>query len=316
MPIQHATYAVPREDLREAIMEYDPSLDGYIAEAVLPVRPVKKKAATLSVVTRENLQSVATTHANAGTFNRVGLYTEDHAYACTDYGLEAPLSDEDRANYDSDYDAELETVMDAKHKLLIAQEIRTAALVFNTTTWTGAALYTDVSAAPWDAAGSDAIGHILAAREKVRVNTGFNPDTLVIGAVTLKNMLLNTAILAKFPGAAAITEGTIRSNLAAIVGLENLLVGGRIYSTNEEGLAFAGADVWSDDYAMICRVNQGSLRSGGLGRTMLWTDMTPENITVKQYREEQTDSDIFRVRQFCDEEIFDAYFGHLLKVDA
>jgi len=314
--IQQGTYATPREDLGEAVHEYDASAEGFIATEVLPIREVKRKAATVSVVTRENLKRADARHANRGSFNRVDLYTEDLAYACKDYGLEGSLSDEDRANYENDFEAELETVMDVKHKLLVEAEIRAATLIFNTSTWTGSALYTDVSSAPWDAAGSDAISHVLAAKEKVRANTGMTPDTLVISAKTLNNLLGNTGIKNRFPGAAVLTEQMIRQNLAAIFGLENLLVGKKTYDSAKEGQDFSGADIWSDDYAMICRRNTGSLKSGGLGRTFLWTLMSPENITVKQYREEQTESDIFRVRQFLEEKVFDPYFGHLLKIDA
>jgi hypothetical protein len=139
---------------------------------------------------------------------------------------------------------------------------------------------------------------------------------MVIGAKTMNNILGNTGIKARFPGAALITEAMLRANLAAIFGLEQLLVGQEAYDSAKEGQTFVAADVWSDDYANICRINNGSLVSGGLGRTFLWTDITPENVTVDQYREEQTKSDIFRVNQFLQEKLFDAYFGHLLKIDA
>ena len=63
------------------------------------------------------------------------------------------------------------------------------------------------------------------------------------------------------------------------------------------------------------------LRSGGRPafkgyRGFPATLCTSVNEVVVQYREEQTESDIFRVREYCDELIADAYFGHLLKIDA
>lgn len=314
--IKHATYAVAREDLREAILEYNPSTEGYIATEVLPLREVQKKAATLSVITRENLKRSDVKHANGAAFNRVNLTSEDLAYACKDRGLEAVLTDEDRENYATDYDAELETTQMLQHNLLIEQEIRVKDLIFNTTTFTGSDLYNDVSAAPWDAAASDAIGHVQAAKEKVRTNSGTEANSLVIGAATLSNLLGNTAIKARFPGAAVITEQMILDNVAAIFGLENLLVGKKVYDSANEGQSYSGADIWPDDYAMVCRVNRGSLRTAGIGRTVIWTPMSPTNVTVAQYREEQTEGDVYRVRQYTDEKIFDANFGHLLKVDA
>jgi hypothetical protein len=277
---------------------------------------VTKKAATMSVLMRENLKRSDAKHANGSAYNRVNMNIEDLAYACVEYGLEEQLTDPDRENYANDFDAELETAEDVQVKLLTEREIRVAALIFNTGTWTGASLYTDVSAAPWDAAASDAIAHVLAGKEKVRQNTGFAPDSMAIGAATLANLLGNTGIKNRFPGAAIITEAMLRSQMASIFGLQNLFVGGKVYDSAKEGQAFSGADIWSDDYAMIFKRNTGSTRSGGLGRTMLWTPLTPEIATVEQYREEQTKSDIFRVTHYLQEKVFDASFGHLLKVDA
>ena len=80
---------------------------------------------------------------------------------------------------------QLELVQQIKHKILVEREIRVKDLLFNTSTWTGAALYKDWSAAPWDTVGSDVITHVLTAKEKVRSNCGMNPDSMLIGASTM-----------------------------------------------------------------------------------------------------------------------------------
>ena len=318
MAVNYTSYGTPRADLGEAIREYNPALDGFIGLDILPARPVTKKAATISVITRESiLKRADAKHANGAAFNRIGIEAEDKTYTCLDYGLESPLTDDDRATYASDFDAEVETVETIQHKLLMEHEIRVKNLVWSTSTFTGASLYTDVSSAPWDAAASDAIAHVLAAKEKVRQNTGMQPDSFLIGAATLNNLLGNTGIKNRFPGAPLITEQMIRQNLANIFGLTNLFVGGKRYDSANEGIAFSGTDVWTDDYALIFKRNTGSLNTGGLGRTFLWTPINGTGaFDVYQYREEQTESDVFRVRQYADELLFDAYFGHLLKVDA
>ena len=314
MPIQTASRAVPREDLRDALHEYSTSEMNFIAREVLPVRTVPVKAANLSVWSRENLKRADTKHSNGGAFNRVVAKTEDTSYACVDHGLEDTLTDEDRSTYDTDFDAELETVQLIQDKINIEQEVRTAAAVFNTTTWTGSALYTDNSASPWDTVTTNVITQVVAAKEKVRQNCGMMPDTMVIGAGSMANLLKNTAIIARFPGATIITEDMLRESFASIFGLKNLLVGNGVYDSALDGQSFTSADIWSDDYAMICKINQGSLKSGGIGRTVVWD--TFDGLGVVEYREEQTESDVYRVRQYQQEKIFDPYFGHLMKIDA
>jgi len=314
MPIQNASRAVPREDLRDALGEYSTSGFDFIAREVLPVKSVKQEAANLSVLTRENLKRADTKHSNGSAFNRVALVTEDTSYACVDYGLEDTLTDKDRATYDTDFDAELETIQLVQDKIDIEQEVRAATAIFNTSTFTGAALYTDNSGSPWDTITTNIITQVVAAKEKVRQNCGMMPDTMVIGAATMANMLKNTAIIARFPGAAIITEENLRSAFASIFGLKKLLVGSSVYDGALDGQSFTSSDVWSDDYAMVCKINDGSLKSGGLGRTVVWD--TFDGLGVVQYREEQTESDVYRVRQYQQEKIFDPYFGHLMKIDA
>ena len=41
-----------------------------------------------------------------------------------------------------------------------------------------------------------------------------------------------------------------------------------------------------------------------LGRTFLWTADSPQNLVVEQYREEQTRSEIYRVRHHVDDDAF------------
>jgi hypothetical protein len=290
--------------------------EGFIANLALPPVPVGLKAATMGVITRENLKRANSDHANGAAFGRVNLISEDKSYRCKDHGLEIPLTDEDRATYESDYAAEYESVQSVTRKMFVEREIRVATALFNTTTFTGSDLYTDRSGAPWDAAASDAIGHITTAINKVLANTGVLPDTMLIGRATMENLLLNTAILARFPGAPLITRQMLEQALASIFGLSQLIVGWAGYDSGVEGQVFSSGTIWSDDYALIYKRHTGGRATPGLGRIVEWTGIQNGIDQVVQYREEQTESDVFRVRDFSYEWLFDAYFGHLLKVDA
>lgn len=320
MAIRATSYATPRSDLGVALHEFYPEGMDFAADKILPVLGVKKKAAAMSVITRENFKRVDVNVGNGGAYPRIGIVTEDLEYACKKRGLEAPITDEDRENYVNDFNADMETAQVGKTNLLIEREIRVKDLVFNTTTFTGASLFTDVSAAPWDNSGSDIPAHVIAAAEKVRQNTGVKPNTLLVGAATLANMLVNTKITGKF-NVTDITAEMLKKAMPSLFGLQDLIVGGVVYDGAKEGQSFSGTDIWGDDYAMVLRVQNGPTRTTpGLGRTMLWTRMNPNLLQfsdeVFTYREEQTDSDIVKVKHFTDEKIFDPYFAHLLQVDA
>jgi hypothetical protein len=243
-------------------------------------------------------------------------------YTCQDHGLEGQITDRDREKYRSDFDCELEKTEAIKVKMLLAREKRIKDLIFNTTTWTGSALYTDNSAAPWDTAGSAVIKQIQTAREKVRLNCGVPADSMIISESSFINLLNNTEIKAKFPGATVITEAMMRAQMGAIFGITNLLVGQAVYNSADEAQDFVGAEIWPDDYAMVAVLGEEGLpmTEPQLGRTIVWESYVDpdgeELVYVESYREEQTKSDIIRVEQSIDEKVFDAYFGHLMKIDA
>jgi len=316
--IQKSTHATPRMDLGVAFHEYSTERMRFIADDILPVKAVRKKAATLSVCKRENLTVPDTEHANGATFGRVDLYMDDMSYLCVDHGIEGQVTDEDMENYADDFDAEVEKTQAIKIKMKLARELRVAAGVFNPVVWTGAALYTDVSAAPWDAIGSGVIAQIQTAREVVRLNCGLPPDSLIISESSMINLMNNTQILGKFPGAPVITEAMLRAAMAAILGVPNLIVGQAVYNSADEGLDFTGAEIWSDNYAMLAVLGSEGLpmTEPQLGRTMMWDAYVSGLEYVESYREEQTKSEIIRVEQYVQEKIFDPYFGHLLKIDA
>lgn len=320
MAVQYPGYATPRLDLAEAYMEIE--IDGtiYIADKVAPefvskIRggkyPRRKKASLL--------QNVQTRRAARGGFNRIDTRVGDGSFECVTHGLEGVVDDEERALYEADFDADLACVQDVHEALSIAREIRVAAKTFDTVLWTGAALYTDVSSAPWDTVSSDWIVHVIDAVEKVRRN-GHKANALIIGASQLPSLLKNTATRAQFPGASMITLDMLRQALAKLVGLEDIFVGGARYdSTGEDPTGVAEpvlTDVWSDDYAMVARVAKPGARlsSPSILRTVRWGrfDMARR---VMQYREEQVMGDIFRELECVDELQIDKSCGHLLKID-
>lgn len=312
------SYAAPRLDLGVAFMEHLTNMTEFIGALVLPMFSTPKRAASFSAITRETLlQDAAALREARGNYNRVNLGAKDKSFSCEEFGLEQVVDDVERALYASDFDAEDAATKITARALMLQYEKRVAAAVFNTTTWTGASLFTDVSGAPWDTAGSAVIAPTIAAKEKVRTLTGMMPNAMIIAEKQVQNLLTNTEIKAQFPGAPLITLEMLRSALASIFGLQKLIVGGAVRNSAIEGQAYAGADVWSDDYAMIAVIPDAGapLTTPCIGRTFIWTQDSPNDVTVEMYREEQSRGDVVRARHHVDEVIIDASFGHLLKID-
>ena len=317
--ITYSTYATPRADLGEALHEFSPEGMNFIADQILVPYGVQKESGTMTVITRENMRSDDAIRAEGGTFRRIDITGEDLAYLCHNYGLEIPITDTERRRYIDDFQVELEKIAVLRLRMLLAREIRVKNKIFNTTTWTGATLTTDNSGSPWDTIGTDIISQIVAACEIVRGNTGVRPNALIIGEGAALNLIKNTGIKARFPSDVLLTIGLIRSQIGAIFGLQKLIVGDAVYNTADEGQSFSGSDIWPDDYAMVARVAEGPgspLTTPCVGRTLRWTDMVANSEAVEQYREEQVKAEIYRAEDYIDEKVFDAYYGHLMTIDA
>lgn len=315
--IHSDTEATPRADLGQAFQEYWPNNMDFVAAECLPPLEVVEEAAYLDVIMRENVRLVEDKHADGDTFGRVGLEKTDLSYACVDRGLETLLTDKQRGKYRNRFDAEVLKVQHLKLTLLMGREYRAAAALLNTTTFTGADLYKDNSGDPWDAAAADIIGQVDAAVEKVRQNTGVRPDSIVFGAAHIQSIRKNTAIKAQFPGAQVITKELMLSSLPNILGLRNVYIGGAAYNSADQGQTYSGADIWGDDYALVFKKHEGGLSAvPGLGRILWWAQLGAADPIIETYREEQRKGDVFRSRLYDQEKLFDAYFGHLMKIDA
>jgi len=308
--------AVPRLELGEAVQEFTQQQNEFVGTQVLPIFPTKKKSSIFPAITRESITREADTkRAPRGNYNRDGFTAKDKQYNCEEFGLEGVLDDGERTLYSSDFDAELTTVQIVTRRVLQAQERRIASLVFNTTTFTGAQLYTDNTATPWTSATTDAIAQVRAIREKVRANCGLDANALIFSKANLDRLLNNSVIKDSIKYVARLTEAEILNALSDLFGVRRIIVGRGIYNTAKEGKAFVNGDIWNSSYAMVAVIGDPNrLSDPSIGRTFLWSSDSPENATVEQYRDDASRSDIFRVRQHVDEIVVDPYFAHLMKI--
>ena len=317
MAIDYSSYGTPRLELGQALEEYRVSQETFIGTQLFTMTPVGAKAAKYPVVTRESLtQRASTARASRAAYNRTNFRTEDKSYTCVEHGLEGQLGADEISLYASDFDAEMQTSKDILFKLLREQEIRIATAAFNTSTFTGADLFSTPTYGWGTVASATPTADISAAKAKVFSNCGMEPNTLTISYGTMMNLLNNADIKARLQYTMATTPAMVKSMLAAVLGVEKLLVGNGVYNAKPEGAtAFSGTAIWSDSYALLSvSAPSGLVIAPSVGRTFLWTGDTPENTMVESYDEPQTRSTIYRVRQSTEEKLVDPYFGHLLDI--
>lgn len=299
MPQPTASTTLQRPDLGEEIYEIDPEKQGFIGRQIFPVFETAKKAANFSKVTTESLlKEVETDRAPGAGYNRTGWEFESDNYSCEEDGLEQPIPDEDVELYSDYFDVEAANAKIANHHLLLEYEKRAAAAAFNTTTFSGKTTAVGVE---WDTvASAKIVSNVTDAKEAVRQRIGVPANALAVSRKVFNKMRRNADMLSYIKY--NVKTGGIMSvdDIRAALELEYLFVGGAVKDSTLEGIATTIADVWDDEYALVfyrpSDEELADIKTPCVGRTFLWTGDSPNFSTVETYREEQTRSDIVRVR--------------------
>lgn len=321
MPSPSTSLATLRPDLAGSLEQFDLAMDreGFIGSQVLPVFDAARSAGTFGKIPlAQLLQTRDTTRAPGATYSRGSYKFEPDTYTTQEQGAEEPVDDNDRENYRDYLDAELVATARAYDAVLRNQEIRVAAMIFNATTWTGASLTTAITNEWDDAANAVPITDVEAAVRKVWENSGLWPNTLIINRHVFRNLRNCDSIIERVNAAGAGSPSKpsdiTLAMLSAVFDLPRILVGGSAKNTALEGAAAAIGKIWSDEYAMVCRTAvTNDIREPCIGRTFHWAqDGSQIGGTVEEYREEQTRSDIKRVRHQVGEKTLYVQMGHLL----
>jgi hypothetical protein len=309
-------YATPRADLGEALIEFRADPSYWVTPRVLPRITVPRMAATFSAWTRAGLlRNDNVNRAMRSTYNRVEGESKDHSYRCLNYGVETLVDDGERAFFGRDFDEDLQAIMTLDLRINIAQEIRTANLLFSTANFTGNQFTDNSVTDPWTDVSSDIFGQILDAKEKVRQRTGMEANKLLVSKSVFNLMKKNTDLSKNRRNVSVIlSEKAIQDSLVELLGLDEIVVGKSVQNTASELKTETLADIWSKNYALVfyCARDGAPLQEPSLGRLIEW-EFLPDML-VTSYREEQRKSDVFRVEHFVDEFLYDQAYGQLIKV--
>ena len=320
MPSPTSSLATQRPDLA-TFLEFDLESEkaGYIATQVFPVIDVQSQAGNFGKIPIEQLlQQRNTKRAPGGGYAR-GNWTFDPAtYATEEHGAEEPVDDREAKMYSEYFVAEQISTMRAFSSVLRNAEQRVADAVFNTTTWTGASLTTAITHEWDDATNCVPLTDVEAAVQKIYDNSGLWANALVINRKVFRNLRNSAQVIDRIEsngaGNAAKASDITAQMLAAAFDLDYIIVAGTSRNGAKEGQAASPTQIWSGEYAMVCRVSTSpDMRDPCIGRTFHWAqDGSSIGGTVESYRDETKRSDIIRVRHDVDELVLYPQAGHLL----
>jgi len=281
----------------------------YAAAALFPIFPTAVNAARFPVWLKDNLLTVPVLKARApgAPYERVGMVLDEDTYATYDYGIELPLDDRQKAIYASAFDADRGKVQRGSRILMLNKERRAYELA------TGGGVPTSSPGTKWDADGSDPIGDIKAVKEVIHDNCGMDPNLGIIPRDVFNVLIEHPTILEKYKYTRG---GNITAEiLAAVLGLDRIVVAGAVHNTAAEGQAISISKLWADSVVLAYSNATMDLESPTFGRTFAWSGYTGAKggeIAVMSYREENPPATIHQLKHDVQEKLAAAACGYHL----
>lgn len=316
--------AITRYELSAPYTEFDLMMNRkkFIGLRVLRPRIVGVQAADVGKIPlKELLRQRSTKRAPGGGYGRDDFEFDKFAYATEEYGYESAMDDRQIKIFRDLLDAEGIHADRAIDGVVQEYERDVASAVFNTTTWTGAALTTALGT-PWSThASATPITDIFNAKEKVVTGSGLAPNALILNAVAYFHLRQCAQIVDRIKYGAKATQAEIASALAEMLEIEQIIVAGGLTNTANAQQTAAISRIWSNTMAMVARVAMtDDPAEPCIGRTFIWNEDGPGSpgaddeiaVVVEEYREEKVRGSVIRARNDRDIVIQHAAAGHLL----
>jgi len=224
----------------------------FIASKVFPIVPVMKQTDKFFTYSkndwfRDEAQERADGQESAG--SGYGLSTA--SYSCDLFAMHKDIGYQARNNADAGINLERDAVEFVTQRLLLRREVQWVADYFVTGVWGTST----TPSALWDSyTTSDPISDIETGKSTILTNTGFMPNTLVLGYETYRYLKRHPEIidLIKYTNGGTATNPT-EQLLANLFDLDNVYVAKAVKATNIEGETAAMA-LTHGKHALLCYV--------------------------------------------------------------
>jgi hypothetical protein len=304
-----------------SFFEFDLEMEkqGFVGNRVFPIVNVSLQADNPGKIPLEQLLFNANTARASGSgYGRGNWKFERYQYATEEHGWEEPVDDRDKQRYSNLFDAEAIATLRAQSIIARNYETRVASAVYAPSVWNGASLTTAITHEWDDFTNAVPLTDVESAVQKVYTASGLKANALVVNWQVFRNLRNCDQVIERIQSQGA-GDRTLASDvtaqmLATAFDLEMVIVAGASKNSANEGQSASVAQIWSGEYAMVCRISDSiDMRDPCIGRTFHWTgDGSALDGAIETYRDETVRSDIVRCRFETDEVVMYPQAGHLL----
>ncbi len=292
--------------LTNVSIQFQPTQGGYQADMVAPPVPVSQETATYWVYDKSRFDVPDSKREPRSSYNRIDWSTTQDTYTAEEYGLEGEIDDRERRNAAAPLDLDVDTTEIVTDMVLNNREKRvvdicmSTAVVTQNETLAGTSQWSDTTGV------SDPISVGKTARETIFDSTGYRPNKAVIGYKVWEALKLHPSILERI----VMSERGIvtLALLAELWEVNEILVGGVLRRTSQEGATEVIADVWGNDALFFYSEARPSLK-----RASFMYQMRAQELRAFRYREDHKTTDVIRVNEVADEKVVSAELAYLVK---
>lgn len=299
-----------RADISQALIEAPQADVGLIGAQLLPIQNVDAKAGTylkVQLAAGELLSNNVLNRESGSSYSR-GIRSFSSAnYSTNEFGLEELVPDDASADLNRFFSYESETAKFLLRQLKLSHEKRVNDVVWASSTpftiadQSPAANYTQALVTTVDIARDVATAKLALAQY------GYEANCVAMSANVFELIRRSTLLQNQFFGVISSTGARLLSEaeIAAALGVTNLLVGRAAINTAGKNKSYSGSFVVSSAKIVVGQVSGGEFTAGGMGRTLVWTGDAAGGFVSESYRDEARRSQVLRVRMNTDEVIID-----------
>ena len=310
----------PLSNISVAFMQ---SLERFVADKVFPNIPVAKQSDRYYTYDRGYFNRDEMEVRAPGTETKGGEYSVDNTptYFSPVYGFHHDVPDQRRSNADSVIQVDREATELCTMKAMIKREKLWVAKFFANSLWT--TNITGVDSAPgagqvlrWNDAASNPIEDVRTGMDAVQELTGFRPNTLVVSQKVFSKLIDHPDIIDRIKyGQSGVGRPAVANEqaLAAILGVDRVLIAGAIENTAAEGVANVHAFIAGKHALLVYSAPSPGLMTPTGGYTFSWTGYlgaSANGSRIKKFRLEQLASDRVEIEMAFDQKLVSADLGY------
>ena len=283
--------------------------DRFLWDKIAPVSEQAQQSGTLPIYTRDfwMRRALGGKRAEGAPYTRTGYGVTTTTFTALERGFEKPLDDVVvAANLFGDDPEKLATAF-VTNLIQLELEKDIAAACFITGVWGTSTTLAGTN--QWsDYDNSDPIANADTAKRIIKRNTGAKPNVLFVGLTAWEKLKEHPLLVDKYKYT---QKGILTPELvAAVLEIEELVVGDSVENTAAEGATYVGADIWTDNALFLVRNNPGLLVANG-AYTFMWNERGNIPWAIETYRDEPVRSDVVRAFTHYDPKIISAQHGYI-----